>query len=152
DEHAAAAITQKSRAGGIQANDVAGNGVTVRRRASDFNAIISVAGDDIPSFRSGCGRGAANGVTRYAVGIDAIPGIAHVSRASRVRADVIALYDIAGGAAAMDFNAIRTVARNNVAFISGGAADGVIDSQFDLNAISHIAKNRCAIFSYPNEV
>src|SRR5262249_1900394 len=80
-------IAQRRVAGGIEADDVAGD--AIEQHAVEFDAVDRVAGDDIAGAGARSARGTANFIGQRSVG-DAVATIGQGGVAGDVGADVIA--------------------------------------------------------------
>ena len=144
--HAAPNITERQRAGDVSADEVALDDIAAgwRTIAQHANAVIEIAGDEVTRAR----RCAADEVVLTVVNLKAYGAVGDRRRARRVRADVIALNDVAGArrtAAVFDQDAVVDVAGDDVARGGVGAADLVAVSalKIDARAVAVGCRARC---------
>ncbi len=121
DEQTGLAVGPGGGAAGIGADQVAVDDVAQGNAgAAELDAEVRVAGNDV----AGAGAVAADGGAGATLNVDAVPLIGG-DGAGRVQADAVAL-DQGGGRRAHDFDAVESVAGDDVAGACSGAADGRI--------------------------
>src|SRR5262249_43125955 len=133
----------EGHAGGVGADDVAGDAVAAGALQEDIG-VAGIAGDEVAG--AGDADEVAGRIDEHA-GLAcqaARRGVGDRGRAVVVRADVVALDDVAGGGAAGDVYAIAHVAADEVAGAAHSAADDVAArAVLDLHAGTGIGDGGC---------
>ena len=135
-------VAERRRASRVRANVVALHHIARAAGAAgnDVDSILTVARNDVATGR-GC---AANGDIDTAIQHHAVECVANTCRASGVGADQVARHQRSRGIGSRDRHAVTTVARNDVARASDGAANRVAGDIRDRHAAASIAERRRA--------
>src|SRR5262249_6056979 len=118
-------VPQQRVARFVGADEVALDDVVVVVVAREIDALALGAGDDVVSYKRSYGIAHGN----------AERNVADQRQAGWVGPDVVALDDVALGAASADADAGSAVARDDVAGARGGPADSVVPAQGDTDAV-----------------
>src|SRR5262249_44546606 len=118
-----AAVAQGGDAGSVGADVVALHAVTVGAAISDGDPAVVVAGDDVSCIGAPTADEVGPGPVDHG---DPFLAVRNGGAAGGVGADVVALHDVAAGAAPGEQDALAQVARDHVAGAGRGAADEVV--------------------------
>ena len=144
-----AAISQAERAADIRSQVIAQHQVVRRARARNVHRGALVAGNQI----TGGGVGSADrGVAGSPGDLYPLAAISQAERAGHIGANLISLDHITGGQRAVNEDAVRAVARNDVAGVQVRAADEDVGRIVDLDPIECVAQRDGATGVGPNQV
>lgn len=146
DEYARLSVAQGYGAVLVCADIVVGDDVLIRARILNVHAILGVARDDVAI------AGNADVIELGAVlDPDAVALIGDCPRAGGIRANVVALDDVAGGAA-QEIDAAPLVAGDDVARAGYVSTDGVVATLRDRNAVTLVGQGNLAGAVRPDHV